>query len=365
MKYALYIRKSIKLFYKNRIMPEYITFFVTNKCNSKCKHCFYWKNLNVKVDELTLDEIRKISEKTDDFLFMILTGGEPFIRKDLAEIAEVFYRNNNVQKINIATNGSMPKTILRTVQKIMKACPELCVALYVSIDDIGERHDKIRGVKGLYKKASETVKLLKKLKEKYPNLSVGVTMTYSSLNEKNILGIYDHIKKHIAPDIVNCAFVRGKPKHKAATECSIDNFTKLQETLKKDLINGRIRGVHDPVIANLVAAAKFELNSQLVRIVKEDRYLFPCYAGKINAVIYPNGDVSPCEMLDDRMGNLREGSYDFRKIWLSKRSDLVRKKIKASRCYCTHECNLLPNILYNPRFLPAIVKNYLRLSFGL
>ncbi|MBI4844294.1 MAG: radical SAM protein [Nitrospirae bacterium] len=355
------IKKSGKLFSKKGIMPEYITFFVTNRCNARCGHCFYWKELETEKNELSLAEIENFSTSMDDFLFLILTGGEPFLRKDLAEIAEVFYKNNNVRKMNIITNGLLTERIISVMEDMTERCPDFYISLFVSIDEIGERHDAIRGVKGIYEKAAKTIEKLKKLKKSKPKLTVGAAMTYSYLNEGRILETYRQIKDELKPDTINCSFVRGDTKSGDARACGIENYVRLQEIFRKDLIEKNVKGVSDPLLANLVAAAKFESTSQLIKTVKEDRYLFPCFAGSINAVIYPEGDVFPCELLDEKMGNLRESGLDFRKVWFSKRADEVREKIKKTRCFCTHECNLLPNVIFNPRFMPSILTNYVRL----
>ncbi|MBU0666234.1 MAG: radical SAM protein [Nanoarchaeota archaeon] len=365
MRFFQYFKQSLKLFNKHRILPEYITFFVTNKCNARCKHCFYWKELNSKIDELRLDEIEEITKSMGDFLFLILTGGEPFTRKDLAEVAEIFYRNNHVRKMNIITNGILTVKIIKTMEKIKKHCPELYISLFVSLDDINEKHDIIRDVKGAYKKAIETIKHLKNLQENYKNLSIGIAMTYSSFNQDKIINNYEYIKKKIKPDMINCSFVRGDTKNKIAKSCRIDNYVKLQENIKKDLINRKVKGVYDPLLARFVDASKFEYVEQLIKTVKENRYIMPCYAGKINAVIYPNGDVHPCEILNKKMGNLREYKYNFRKLWFSKNSTRIRQEIKKSRCYCTHECNMLSNIIFDFRFSFKIFLNYLKFLFGI
>lgn len=344
-------------------MPEYVTFFVTNKCNAGCGHCFYWKELNSKLDELNLDEIHKISKTMGDFLFLILTGGEPFLRDDLDEIAQIFYKNNGVRKMNIITNGSLPDKISDIVKKIITKCPDFYITLFVSIDGIGADHDKMRGVDGLYKNALKTIGRIKDIQVAHPKLSLGVTLVYTSFNENTITDIYNHIKANIKPDTINCAFVRGDTRNKMAITRNIDNFVKLQKMIENDLIQSRLKGVSDPIIGDLVAACKFESIYQLIKIVKEERYLLPCYAGRINVVIYPNGDVFPCELRDDKMGNIRESNYDFKKVWFSKKSDWVREKIKKIKCYCTHECNLLPNVLYNPKFSLKIIRKYLRLAF--
>jgi MoaA/NifB/PqqE/SkfB family radical SAM enzyme len=127
-------------------------------------------------------------------------------------------------------------------------------------------------------------------------------------------------------------------------------------------LKARIGGVKDPIIGNIVAAAKFTSIQMLTKIAKQDRYYSPCYAGKINAVIYPNADVVACEILNDKMGNLRDVNYDFRKIWFSEISKKITDRIIKTKCYCTHECNLLPNVLFNARFSGQILKNFIQLS---
>ena len=70
--------------------PFVITYSVTNSCNSRCKTCNLWKiysdNPNLKNDELKLDEIEKIFRSFGKIYFFNLSGGEPYLRKDLHEI---------------------------------------------------------------------------------------------------------------------------------------------------------------------------------------------------------------------------------------------------------------------------------------
>lgn len=83
-------------------LPEVITFRITSKCNYNCKYCLSPK----KIEELELDSLSKIFE----LLFkngakaIVLTGGEPTIRKDFIEITKEIKKNN--LKIFLDTNGS-------------------------------------------------------------------------------------------------------------------------------------------------------------------------------------------------------------------------------------------------------------------
>ncbi|MDP8235291.1 MAG: hypothetical protein P9M08_06945, partial [Candidatus Erginobacter occultus] len=87
-----YLKYGRLIFNKRRVSPIYLVFFITEKCNADCKHCLLG-GIHPGTDELTIDEIEKVSRSMDDFLFLLPTGGEPFLRKDLPEIVRIFHRN--------------------------------------------------------------------------------------------------------------------------------------------------------------------------------------------------------------------------------------------------------------------------------
>ncbi len=361
MRYASYLSSAGKIFNKHHIWPEHVTFFVTNKCNAGCRHCFYWKELNTPVKELTLDEVGAVSRQMGPLPFLLVTGGEPFLREDLAAIVKMFYEANHLRKVNIMTNGSMPDKISRVMREMLAACPELYVTVFVSFDGMGDDHDNGRAVAGLYKNALATVMGLKAVQAAHPRLSTGAALLYSALNEEKILDIYHGIKKDVNPDTLNCVLVRGDTRDPLVLTTRIDNFIKVQDMIRYDLIRGGLRGAADPLITPWVNACKFESVAQLIKTVEQGRYLAPCYAGGINIVIYPNGDVFPCELLGERLGNLREQDYALKKILFSARADDVRRKIRKTRCFCTHGCNWLTNVMFNPGFMGKVMRNYGRL----
>jgi MoaA/NifB/PqqE/SkfB family radical SAM enzyme len=92
------------------ITPKILTFFVTNRCNAKCSHCFNWKTQ--PTSELTLDEIKKIDFSLFDSVS--ITGGEPTLRVDLADLCSQLAKN----KIYLNTNGLMPERIGEVIQKV-------------------------------------------------------------------------------------------------------------------------------------------------------------------------------------------------------------------------------------------------------
>ena len=78
-----------RLFIKQGL-PVNLIFFVTSKCNLLCRHCFYWEELNLPKNELSLDEIEKVARSLPNLLSLSLTGGEPYLRPDLPDIAAAF-----------------------------------------------------------------------------------------------------------------------------------------------------------------------------------------------------------------------------------------------------------------------------------
>ena len=93
-------------------LPAELIFFVTSHCHLRCKHCFYHETLDRRGEgELTFDEYERLSEGLDDFLVGLFCGGEPFMRKNLAEIVRLACIHLRPRLIHIPTNAISPKRI--------------------------------------------------------------------------------------------------------------------------------------------------------------------------------------------------------------------------------------------------------------
>jgi len=91
------------------------------------------------------------------------------------------------------------------------------------------------------------------------------------------------------------------------------------------------------------------------------RRLIPCYAGTLNLVPTENGDVYPCEILTESFGNARNYDYDLGKVMQSGKAQQIIHSIQAKQCFCTHECYLMTNILFNPGLYHKLAKEYIQL----
>jgi radical SAM protein with 4Fe4S-binding SPASM domain len=344
-----------KIFYKRECMPEYFIYFVTNRCNCKCKFCFFWKELNKQKDELKLHEIKKIIKSMDPVLFLVLTGGEPFLREDLPEIVQEFYKNKKAKIILIPTNGLATEKIVNSTKRILETCKGINLIINMSIDDIGDKHDNVRNVKGLFKKLKKTHDELFLLKKRFSNLDLGSVIVFSSLNQDRIFEIYNYIKSKFKFDSISSALVRGDVKLQSLKAVDVNIYDKFTKVLEKDLISRRVKGHNKFFLSEFSIASNIILRKQLIKAVKENKFISPCYAGNLIGVMYSDGDVYACEMLDKKIGNVREYDYDFKKLWLSENAIRIRKWVKDTKCFCTHECNWATNILFNPRYLPKLI----------
>ena len=90
--------------------PIHLIHFVTARCNLRCAHCFYWQALDADHrHELTLEEIDQTARSLPRLLLLSLTGGEPFVRKDLGEICASYIRHCRPHILTISTNGAYPE----------------------------------------------------------------------------------------------------------------------------------------------------------------------------------------------------------------------------------------------------------------
>ncbi len=332
-------------------LPPSLIFFVTSRCNARCSHCFYWKSLN-KRDDLTFEEIKKVSLELGQMDSLALSGGEPFLREDLKEICRLFFENNKINTLSIPTNGLDSLVIERETKKILKVAQEKRIFVYISLDGTEKIHNNIRQVPGAFKKAVKSYHLLKKLEKDYPNLNIGISITVHNKNYNNLFKLIDELKI-LTPNlkILNMSFLRGLPKDKSYKLPSQENLIKIYEYI------GKLFRKNQPLINKTIGDLIFDL--KLKSLYLKDQPL-TCQAGRLIGVIDANGDIRPCELLPP-IGNLREAS--FKEIWQGQKAKISRRKIINHECWCTHECFLFPTLLASLKYYPAslfkLIKNCL------
>ena len=355
LKHLKYVKFAPRVVSNKGKTPLYMIFFVTSYCNMKCEHCFYWKELNVKRDELKLEEIEKIAKSMDELMFLRLTGGEPALRKDLPEIAKIFYDNNKLRNVGINTAGFFTQKIIKDAEKILDLCPELELEVCISIDDVEKFHDINRGIANTYKNAAATIKGLKEIKERRGRLRINVGLCVTKDNQERLDTIFEEVLVPLGVDFIQVNIIRGAPKDAGLMEVDLEKY---QAMLKKTRAYNSRQNHHGLYISSNV---KDKIMSDIIiKTIQERRFQgIYCNAGNKVGVLYSGGDLFPCELLEDmKIGNLRDNNYDFRALWNSERAEEVRKFIHDTKCFCTHECFMTTNLLLDPKNLVSYVKTY-------
>jgi len=113
---------------------------VTKNCGLRCNFCDYWRTGK----EERLDDYLPVIQKLDP-LSVVITGGEPLIRRDLSTIISRLKKGMNFVYLSLTTSG-----YLLTVDRGLDLWNAGLDHLTISLDFLGEEHDKNRGRKGLY-----------------------------------------------------------------------------------------------------------------------------------------------------------------------------------------------------------------------
>lgn len=326
--------------YQHLPSPPFLILFINSICNQKCEHCFYWRNLNRK-DDLSTEELFALSRSLGRIENLNLSGGEPFLRPEFGEICRQFIRQNKVRQIYVPTNGYFTE---KTVKQITETLKEKDLELFVaeiSLDGLGEFHNKFRGSPGSFDKAMQTYDALAQLQESDPRLRIHSISTATDVNMDEIRRLTSYLFDRCPKmDHHNLAMIRGDRKNPSLQGPSLEQYRQLYEYVRR-LWAPREEGRYGSIVEPMLQWAKSQTAANQKQVV-------PCRAGVLNAVVYSNGDVSVCEN-HPPLGNLREKS--FWEIWRSAEAENLRKSIAAKDCYCTNEVFLWPSITYQPQQL--------------
>ncbi|MFH1485932.1 MAG: radical SAM protein [Chloroflexota bacterium] len=331
--------------------PVMLVYFVTARCNARCKMCFYSTNTS-GAQELDLREVERVSKSLPHLRWLLLSGGEPFLRPDLGDLCETFLRNSNVDYLQIPTNGSLPDVIVGATERLVALpfCRQLVIS--VSLDHIGPKHDEIRQVKGLFSKATETIRALRQVSRTHKNLGVTVNVTCSTYNAEDLDSIIDYLDSNFDVDGLNLTLVRGNTPQPVAPPEVLRAYKRAYLRLLRD--TRRYRYYHWP--KKILAYGKDYLQFRLiVNAAEKNKYTLPCRAARNVAVMSETGQLYPCELRDDGLGNIRDFDYDMKKAWSSPAIRQARRQIALEKCFCTYECAMGPNLLFNPLWLPFAI----------
>jgi len=321
------------------MLPSFLIYQVTKRCNSKCSFCSIWKQ--DASNELTVKDLDKLF--SDPFFkelqWINLTGGEPFIRKDLDKVVGTMDRHlDRLEIVSIPSNGFATERTIEGARKLLEVLDQKrLLSVNISIDGIGKAHEENRGVPGCFPRAIASLEGLLELAQEHENLEVGVEVVITNDNIDDLRDIYRHLKKYtdhinFTPVIMGPSSFFGKPdKNMGLSDSDIGKMERFFSWLSKKL----------PAYAYYF--------DKVLDIKMDERggtRTYPCLGGYRTMYMDSKGEIYPCLIAPVQMnlGNIRKKAP--MDIWFSEQAKLMRMALKKWKfCkICTNNCDIVANL---------------------
>ncbi len=317
--------------------------FVTSRCNSLCRTCFYFDKLNSR-DDLTTAEIGRISETAGPFRKLWLSGGEPFLRDELAEIVGMFARRNRVKNVNLPTNGLLPDRMWPALDRMIELCPETSIDLNFSLDGLQATHDKIRGVPNGFTKTLGVMAEAARRYRDVKRLRRNVLTVITSENYGEVERLAEFLRDHAEIDGQYFEVVRGAAPDLTLKELTRNAVADLHRRLMPfhrhyagPLFAGLAPGVRDVARLYYLGNLRFHFDLHESCLEAPEAWPMPCTAGETSIVIDHNGKFRACEMRGI-VGDLHDYNFDIQRALHSEAMGREVGAIPGANCWCTHSC---------------------------
>lgn len=347
--------------------PITLTFSVTSRCQSRCLTCRIGEQFQEGAfqnrPDLTLEEIEKIFRSLGPIYFFNVSGGEPFLRRDLPRIIDLAVTYLKPAIIHIPTNALTPDRIeamcLQILEGNLKRGVKIPLTIKPSIDGLGKLHDYIRGIPGNFKKLEETIVRLKLLEEEYPEFHLELGTIISKYNVDHLDEIEDYVhaldiqsyRNEIAEERAEF-FNKGE-----GIAPSAELYEKVLRRFSAEVVQ---RLPDKRSLTRLTETLRLVYYGLAVRILKTGKQVIPCFGGISNLHLNFDGELWPCCVLgyDYPLANLRDVDYDLQKALRSRQARMVLNFIRRKGCYCPLANQWYSNILLHPPTLGRVILNY-------
>lgn len=290
------------------------TVIVTYRCNAKCTMCNRYKCPSKPEEELGIEIIKKLPP----MYFTNITGGEPFIRNDLADIIRELYKKSD--RIVISTNGFFTDRIIKICEEFPK------IGIRISLEGLEDTNNKIRGLDDGFNRGFSTLKKL--IEMGHPD--VGIGMTIQDCNAKDVIPLYE------IAESLNMEFATAS-LHNSFYFVETGNIIKDRVKVGKEI---------EKLINKMLTSSspkqwfRAYFNHGLINYIFSQKRLLPCNMAFDTFFIDPYGDVMPCNGTKEKevMGNLNKQTWE--ELWNSKTAEKVRKKVR----HCDRNCWMIGSV---------------------
>lgn len=325
------------------IPPYDLRLNITDRCDCRCETCGIWRRPGREGDELTAEEIvRSAASLSSSLLWVGISGGEPTLRKDFADIVNgLAVALPNLVLLKFHTNGLNTERIVSRVKSSLGAEIPFYLAI-ISLDGVGDVHDRLRGAPGAFDSAVRTAELLVELEERNPHFSVSFETTISPLNRDNLLDVHAFVSERF-------------PGHAHINTLANDSYL-----VGRNGTSGAFAGPDElPMIKQLAASMQIRSLKDIVpkaylglveRFFSRKESPIRCLAGRDTIVMDSGGNIRACDYQEDAAGNIADTGGDLR---LLLNDPAVRAKLDGvSSCRdCFSPCAAFPSLARSPHYI--------------
>jgi len=321
--------------------PNQITFDITDRCQMRCVTCSKWKTVagDVIEKELTTEEWKKVLDGLHEWLgsdfWFCFSGGEPFLRPDIFEIAD--YAASLGINVASMTNGF---SISNLLEKIVDSSIK---SLNISLNAMNPQiHDTSRGREGSHQKIMSAIKRLNEIKQETgKELWINISTIVFPENLDELIPLAEFVKENNLGGIMFQMMDDKESFHGYNVQKACPTATyKMPSELKKEYIN---MSAHACEVFDKLAQMKkdgynifntFEQIEAIKMFLKNPDDILKaidCRVGETNFAIDPYGDVRLCFNMAP-VGNIRNNTP--KEIWENNLSKACRKSTGKCKMYC-------------------------------
>lgn len=280
---------------------SYVFWECTLRCNLQCLHCGSDCKKDASASDMPMNDFLSAIDQLDGYVdphktMIVLTGGEPLMRKDLEEVGVNLYRRGFPW--GIVTNG-----LLLNRQKLQSLVDSGLRAITISFDGLEESHNWLRGNKLSYRRAADAIRLLSEI----PDLKYDVVTCANRMNFGELFQIRDLlIEWGIAEWRIFTIFPIGRAETNEMLQLSASEFKSLFDFIKETRKSGKIKLNYG--CEGFLGAYEGEVR---------DNFFF-CKAGINIGSILADGSISACPDLRDNFvqGNIYRDN--FLDVWMNR-----------------------------------------------
>lgn len=345
----------LPLMFEHRLTE--LTYFTTDACNMKCRHCFADNALNRRNSQLDADEIRQMARHIPAMQRVHLGGGEPFTRSDIGEIAVRISNEWKAGVVCIPTNGWLTDRILAGMRHFGEH-GEGKLRVHFSINSPDpEEMDEFTRLKGSFARWRRSIDGALNLSSNYPQITVVALATYNEYNQYKFRALIDFLHHDVGVEDFSFQLVR--PHGNYAPALDIDHFRQMSAYYF------RTWNRQNPFLASFREATR----TRSADYFDKPRFQKRCTSGKIRVIMSPGGDIYPCETLGYpnlermdgwNMGNVRDFDYDVNALVRSPTARAIYQRICEGRCHCHHNIDQSLSLLASEPFRQDVLMGAIR-----